>query len=139
LAGGLGGGLLGGLDVPPDGFGGGFFEPPVFGSATTFGLPVILSMIIFVPAPITAPVIASTTLFVVEPVLVFGLLTTGFTTDVGVVVLVVGAFGLVVIVGLVVVFVVIDVVGVFGVVGVVGVCVVGVLGVVLDVSVVLGT
>jgi hypothetical protein len=67
----------------------------------------------------------------VEPVLVVGLLTTGLTTDVGDVVLVVGAVGLFVIDGLVVVFVVIDVVGVFGVVGV--------LGVVLDVSVVLGT
>ena len=128
-----------GFLVPPDGLGGGVFEPPVFGSATIFGLPVILSMISFVPAPITAPVTVLTTLSVKE---FFGgvLLITGLTVDVGVVVLVVGTFGLVVIVGLVGGFGVggVGVCG-LGVVGVIGVCVVDVLGAVLDVSVVLGT
>jgi hypothetical protein len=77
------------------------------------GLPVILSKISFVPAPIAAPVNAFTTLFVVEFVFVFVGVTVGLTTDVGDDVLVVGVVEvLVVTVGLVTgVFVVI---GVFG-------------------------
>ena len=81
----------------------------------TFGLPVILSINSFVPAPIAAPVSAFTTLLVVEfGLLTFGL-TVGFTAPVPVVVLVVGV--------VVVLFVIVGFV----------------VGVVLDVSVVLGT
>jgi hypothetical protein len=54
------------------------------------GLPVILSNISFVPAPIAAPVNAFTTLLVVEFVFVLIGVTVGLTTDVGDVVLVVG-------------------------------------------------
>jgi hypothetical protein len=67
-------------------------------------------MISFVPTPSAAPVSALTILLVVEFVFVFGFVTTGFTTDVGVVVFVVGVVvvlvvtdGLVVDVGVVIV------------------------------------
>jgi len=67
------------------------------------GLPLILSMISLVPAPSAAPVSAFVIALVVEFVLVFGVLTVGFTTDVGDVVLVVGVVAvLLVTVGLVV-------------------------------------
>jgi hypothetical protein len=98
---------------------GGFFAPappeifgvlePAGSVLTTVGLPVILSMINFVPTPSAAPVTAFTTLLAVEFVLVVVGLTVGFTTDVGLVVLVAGVVdvlvvtvGLVVVVGLVV-------------------------------------
>ena len=73
--------------APPEIFG--VLEPagPVL---TTVGLPVILSMINFVPTPSAAPVTAFTTLLAVELGLVTVGLTVGFTTDVGDVVLVVG-------------------------------------------------
>jgi hypothetical protein len=60
-------------------------------------------MISLVPAPSAAPVSAFVIALVVEFVLVFGVLTVGFTTDVGDVVLVVGVVAvLLVTVGLVV-------------------------------------
>jgi hypothetical protein len=103
-------------------------------SSTTFGLPVILSIIIFVPAPSTAPVSAFTTLLVVEFVLVVFGLTTGFTTDVGDVVLVVGVVDVfVVTVGLVVVVGFVVIVG-FVVVGFVVTAGFVVVGLVVDVS-----
>ena len=90
------------------------------------GLPVILSMINFVPAPIAAPVSAFTTLLEVEfGLLTFGL-TVGFTTDVGDVVLVVGVVDVLVVTAGVVTFGVVVVVFVAGVVD---------LGVVVDASV----
>jgi hypothetical protein len=88
---------------------------PVEPLLTTVGLPVILSINNFVPAPIAAPVSAFTTLLVVELGLVVFGLTVGFTTDVGDVVFVVGVVDvLFVIVGFVVVVgAVVFVVGVF--------------------------
>lgn len=86
------------------------------GVLATFGLPVILSINSFVPAPIAAPVSAFTTLLVVEFVLVVFGLTVGLTVFVPVVVLVVGVVVvLLVTVGFVVVVgVVLDVNVVFG-------------------------
>jgi hypothetical protein len=90
------------------------------------GLPVILSKINFVPAPIAAPVSAFTTLLVVEfGLLTFGL-TVGLTTDVGDVVFVVGVVDVLFVIAGVVTFGVVVVVFVAGVVT---------LGVVVDVSV----
>jgi len=73
------------------------------GVLETFGLPLILSINNFVPAPIAAPVSAFTTLLVTEfGLLTFGL-TVGLTVDVGEVVFVVGVVDvLFVIVGFVV-------------------------------------
>ena len=96
----------------------GTFEPPLFGA--TVGLPVNLSMISLVPTPSAAPVSAFTILLEVEFVFVFAGVTVGFTTEVGVVVFVVGVVGvLVVTVGLVVVVVFVVSVGLVGTVGLV--------------------
>jgi hypothetical protein len=70
-----------------------FFVPP-----ETTGLPVILSTKNFVPAPITAPVTAFTTLPVMGFVVVFVGVITGLTIDVGVVVLIVGVVGVFVVI-----------------------------------------
>jgi len=72
----------------------------VAGGLTTVGLPVILSIINFAPAPSAAPVSAFTTLLLVEFVLVVVGLIAGLSAGVGVVMLVVGLF--VVMAGLVV-------------------------------------
>jgi hypothetical protein len=118
--------LVGPLVVGFFGATGGFVPPEIAGLLVegllvdglvvlVTGLPVILSISNFVPAPIAAPVSAFTTLLVVEfGLLTFGL-TVGFTAPVPVVVLVVGV--------VVVLFVIVGFV----------------VGVVLDVSVVLGT
>ena len=94
------GGLVppaGGLVPPAGGFvpPAGVFVPPAVVEPeepvlTTVGLPVILSMISLVPAPSAAPVSAFVIVLVVEFLLVVGVFTVGFTTDVGDVVLVVG-------------------------------------------------
>jgi len=113
----------------------GVVEPPD-GLGTTAGLPVILSTINFVPAPIAAPVSAFTTLLVVEFVFVFGGVTVGLTVDVGGVVLVGVVTGLVVTVGFAgVVGLGVDVAGFVAVTG----FVVTAGFVVLDVNVVFGT
>ena len=105
--------------VPPEGravSAGGFAAPPGgFGLSATTGLPVILSMISFVPAPSAAPVSAFTTWLAAE----LGLLMLGLTVGLAAV------FGLVVLV--------------VGVVDVLFVTVGFVVGVVVDVSVDLGT
>lgn len=109
-------------------------EPP----PDTTGLPVILSINSFVPAPIAAPVSAFTILLVVEFELPVVGLTVGFTTEVGLVVLVVGVVDVLVVTVGFVVGVVFDVSVVLGVAVVLGVVVVLAVVEVFGAKVVLG-